>query len=124
MNPLRYPKSWTVYLLHIDPPVHGKRHYIGIARRDNLERRLSQHAHGSGSHLTRAAVLHRSTLTLVRLWHDVTHDFERRLKVRGHAATLCTICTPSLEQQIDQQRRELLQPRWGTSTFAPTNWTR
>ena len=122
MNPYRYPKDWTTYLLHFDQPVQGKRHYLGIAQRQNLERRLLQHAFGSGARLTQAAVQHRSTLSVVRLWHRTNHSFERRLKANGHMRKLCPMCNPDLDQEARDQIRELPKPKWSASTWTPTTW--
>lgn len=83
----------AVYLLHIYPPYHHARHYIGYADDYRLHDRIAAHKAGKGSHLTRAVVAAGHRLTVVKVWMGGTRDFERLLKNRKNAPrTLCPVC--------------------------------
>ncbi len=81
----------TIYLLHIEPPYKGMKHYIGGTEKHPAAR-FAEHAGGVGARLTRNAVNAGCTLHLVRTWPNQTWEFERKLKGRG-AKPLCPICT-------------------------------
>lgn len=80
-----------VYLIHFNQPYKHARHYLGFT--DDLEARLSQHAHGNGARLM--AVIHAAGITwqLARTWEG-DRKRERRLKHQHHSARLCPLCNP------------------------------
>ena len=82
----------AVYLLHIDPPLRHSRHYIGYARRDQLEERIKRHCAGTGGVLPREAVKRGSTITVARVWLNAPQAFERYVKKHGGASRWCPLC--------------------------------
>ncbi len=84
----------TVYLLHIDPPVGGRAHYIGCTNHTDVMTRYRQHLNGEGAQLTKAALKIGSTITLAGFWTEVDWSFEKKLKGRS-AKPLCPVCNPS-----------------------------
>lgn len=80
----------SVYLLHIDPPVNGKSHYIGFTDRDP-ELRLKEHRSGR-SKFTAAMIARGSQLNLVYVWPDGTTLFERWLKNARATKFWCPVC--------------------------------
>lgn len=82
----------TVYLLHFSRPYKHARHYLGFAT--NLQSRLHQHASGNGARLIEVISQAGIEWELVRAWCGKTRFFERRLKRRHGAASLCPACNP------------------------------
>jgi predicted GIY-YIG superfamily endonuclease len=80
----------AVYLLHIDPPVNGKAHYIGYTTRDP-ELRLKEHLAGSST-FTSAMLAKGSTLRLVYVWPTGDMKFERWLKNMQATKHWCPEC--------------------------------
>lgn len=87
------PAQRVIYLLHFSVPVGGAQHYLGIARVDQLPRRLHAHAAGYGAYLTRRAIDAGARLALVRTWQGATFALERSMKRRSHLPRLCPICS-------------------------------
>lgn len=81
----------TVYLLHFDKPHQHARHYIGWAQ--DLEGRLKHHAAGSGAKLTGAAAKAGVKWVVARTWENADRNFERVLKRKKAAPTLCSVCS-------------------------------
>jgi len=81
-----------VYLIHFDHPYQHARHYIGYS--DDVDLRLERHRNGRGSPLLRSVAAAGIGFSLVRLWPNVSRDFERRLKKRKKARLLCPVCNP------------------------------
>lgn len=94
--PLTHCAPHLVYLLHFEPSVGGKSHYLGITRTDQFKRRMREHANGNGARLLRAAAALGSSFYVVRRWENASFAFERSLKNRGHAAQLCPLCNPRI----------------------------
>jgi len=94
----------TVYLLHLNQPLsrgtarNGKPlqagHYIGWT--DDLVGRILEHLEGKGARFTQVCVERGIKWSLARIWDGDQADrkFERRLKNRKAAPTLCPICNP------------------------------
>lgn len=85
-------KTTVVYLIHFDEPYKHARHYIGSAV--DLDKRLEEHARGTGSRLMAVIMAAGIPWQLARTW-DGGRQLERRLKTLGGAARLCPICSPS-----------------------------
>jgi hypothetical protein len=81
----------TVYLLHIEPPYHHAKHYLGWTEFD-VEGRVAYHVSGYGNKLIRAAVKAGHGIIIARTWSDEDRNFERTLKNRKNAPRLCPIC--------------------------------
>jgi predicted GIY-YIG superfamily endonuclease len=80
----------TVYLIHLAKPYKHARHYIGWS--DNLPHRMTLHERGCGSPLLKAASAAGIAWSVVRTWEQADRHFERRLKNRKEAPTLCPVC--------------------------------
>ena len=87
----------SVYLLHLDPPLHRASHYCGYTPDRDVTRRVSEHlACGSkASPLVRAAVQAGSRVVIARTWNGPEADrvFERRIKNRKKVRKLCPVCS-------------------------------
>lgn len=82
----------TAYLLHFDRPFKHARHYIGVTKRDDLDKRINEHRAGRGAVLVRFAVRAGIKIEVARIWCDATFGFEVTLKKRGGAARMCPLC--------------------------------
>lgn len=82
-----------VYILHFDDPLGHARHYIGST--GNLLRRLTAHANGAGSALTREACRRGLRWRLgalgVSTWAAMRRN-EREVKVQRNAERYCGLC--------------------------------
>lgn len=104
----------AVYLIHFEDkisPDHTTQHYIGFADETGLEpldavaRRLEEHYRGRGARLTQVAKERGIHWTPARVWlgGPATRSFERRLKNRKNAPTLCPICNPVAAERLAQE---------------------
>lgn len=83
-----------VYLFHFASPIsdrHTTQHYIGYA--DDIDRREATHRAGAGARLTQVAVERGIDWQRVRVWDGADRQFERKLKNRADAHSLCPICS-------------------------------
>ena len=93
----------TIYLLHFSKPYMHAQHYLGWSQ--DVEGRLQTHVEGNGNPLVAAASAAGSEITLVRTWTGDRH-FERRLKNKKNARSLCPICKPDKNKKhAEGQRR-------------------
>lgn len=83
--------SEGVYLLHLDPPLHHARHYLGWST--DIPKRVDSHLAGKGSPLVRAALKQGSVITLARTWLGLTRNDERRMKDGKNVPRLCPLCS-------------------------------
>lgn len=88
-----------VYLIHFDQKLHHAQHYIGFVDEPThkLEKRIEYHRKGMGSKLLKALVQKGIGFSVVRTWEDGDRNFERKLKNRKKASSLCPICNPKLK---------------------------
>lgn len=85
----------TIYLLHFSRKYHHAGHYIGFVRgntRAAVEDRLERHRSGDGARLLAVITQAGITFECVRIWENVSRDFERKLKKRKCANRMCPIC--------------------------------
>ncbi len=80
----------TVYLLHFSQKYHHAGHYLGFA--ENLENRIEEHRDGRGARLTQVIKNADIEFECVRTWDKKTRSFERQLKNRHDARSLCPTC--------------------------------
>ena len=114
----------TVYLIHLDQPYKGKRHYVGTAI--DPQARLSEHKatswtpfdqprtsegkirlgekRGNGANFL--AVLNHFDIgySIVRLW-DGDRDVERRIKAQKSAARMCPLCASNYGRNHERQMK-------------------
>ena len=96
------PYAGTVYLLHLDAPLRGARnqhgspkagHYIGWTCSPSPARRVGLHARGtSGSKYMAQCKREGIEFHLVKVWHNVDRNFERKLKLRKASGRMCPVC--------------------------------
>lgn len=85
---------YQCYLICFAELVKGKKHYIGMTER-GVHARFDEHVSDIRSAgLTREANARGVEYYLVRSWLDVPVEFERKLKKRHGAATMCPRCCP------------------------------
>lgn len=96
------PKLGTIYLLHFDKPYRHASHYLGWAK--DLEKRLGQHASGSGARLMAVLKEHGIGWTLARTWDDVDRNYERRLKIQGGHSRKCPICWKNRQISLEDPK--------------------
>lgn len=85
-----------VYLIRLDTLLSNKvRYYIGFTPRTPLER-LETHRKGQGAKILAECNRRGITYHIVRVWEDVTRNFERKLKNRKNHKRLCPILNPQL----------------------------
>lgn len=102
-----------MYLLHFDRPYHHARHYVGFTT--NLDQRVERHRAGRGSPLVQAASEAGIAFKVVRVWYNVTAQFERRVH-HMQKKLLCPVCTggsqirPVRPRIADYQEVEDLYP--------------
>lgn len=85
-------RRWRVYLLHVELALGGAAHYVGIAKRERLLRRMREHVNGYGTRRTARYVAHGSRLRLARTWSTDQRELEREIEKADPKARLCPIC--------------------------------
>lgn len=90
------------YLLHFHQPIsekHTCQHYIGFA--NDVNARVSFHRKGkSGVRLLEVAKQRGIGFDVVRIWEDGDKEFERKLKNRHAAPSLCPICRERKKKSV------------------------
>jgi predicted GIY-YIG superfamily endonuclease len=81
----------TVYLIHMDKPLHHAQHYLGYTCLLPTER-LATHQAGQGSAMLRAVNGENISYKIVRIWEGATRTDERQLKKQKNSARFCPIC--------------------------------
>lgn len=85
-------KKGTIYLIHINQPIHGHAgHYLGWSF--DLPSREAAHRRGDGAKLLKEANRKGIGWSVVRTWEG-TLTQERKLKNRKNSVSLCPICNP------------------------------
>lgn len=102
------PTTFIIYLLHFEQRVGRIQHYIGITRADQMTRRMRAHANGYGCATTRRAFKASVPMRLARTWKVESRSAERSIKDRGHAFTMCPICSPELPLEREKKPGQLL----------------
>ena len=94
----------TVYLIHIEPEVAGRRHYLGFTRGSALARVYAHAASDFGTRFLREARERGidAKLTIVRQWLGKTPDFEKQLKREKNLRRHCVICLNLESGEMDQ----------------------
>ena len=82
----------TVYLLHFEEPIAGKRHYLGACKDGNLLNRIRRHQTGHGASLTRRAGDAGIGFYVANVYPDASFETERDMKRKGKLASRCFIC--------------------------------
>lgn len=88
-----------IYLLHIDPPYHHARHYLGYTDRQSptaIEDRLNEHITGQGNGLVFAAYQAGHTITLACVFEG-DGNLERQIKNRRNTPRICPCCRGNSE---------------------------
>jgi hypothetical protein len=97
----------VIYILHIDPPLHHARHYVGWTKDADVSRRVGQHLNQTGrrpSPLVGAALAAGCTVTLAAVLEG-DRALERRLKARGGASSYCPLCKPAYNAKAAARMR-------------------
>lgn len=92
-----------LYLIHFREPYPRDerapiQHYLGFSKsgpygRARVQKRLQNHAAGSGARVMRAITLAGIGWDVVRIWPDGDQTLERRLKkARNYGRALCPVC--------------------------------
>lgn len=82
----------NVYLIHFQEKLAHAGHYLGKA--ENIAERLARHKAGRGAKLLQVLKQKNINFEVVRIWENVSPNFERKLKTAGHNNKLCPICFP------------------------------
>ena len=92
----------SVYILHLDQPLHHARHYVGFSTNNRtLSERLEHHRKGTaGCRFTEVLRERGISFTLARVFKGSQYDrhFERRLKNTKAVPRYCPICNPQAEE--------------------------
>lgn len=97
----------VVYLLHFDRPIspnHTCQHYIGWCW--HLGSRIDQHLKGRGARLTQVAHERGIAFEIAATWPG-SKSFERKLKNRKDARSLCPICRAARRHPAGQLTLDL-----------------
>jgi hypothetical protein len=96
----------TVYLIHfaekignVNNPRAMAQHYLGFAEGGEiaLQRRMGEHADGTGAKIMRAVVERGITWVVARTWRRVKKTKEQELKARKDTKVFCPICNGSVD---------------------------
>lgn len=113
---------YLIYMLHFEPKLKHAQHYVGITKRHRLERRLEEHARGSGSAIVRAAVNAGCRLFLVKTFAAEGFEDERAFKRKTNNRATCPICAGDLFLH-SVEVCEIFRARCPDQTsFAVTSW--
>ena len=80
----------TSYLIHLEIKIAHAQHYIGWAKW--FSTRIRHHQNGTGAKFLAEAVRRGISFEVVQTWKNTDGNFERKLKNRKKARTLCPIC--------------------------------
>lgn len=86
----------TVYILHLDTPLHHAKHYSGFSQNGRtLKQRIAHHENGT-ARCKFTDALHRLGIgfKLARVFIDADRNFERALKNTHNVPYYCPICNP------------------------------
>ncbi len=82
----------TVYLIHFKTRYEHAGHYLGYTQA--LPYRLYLHRQGNGARLMEVVTQAGIDWMLIRVWENADRGFERKLKNRHGAISLCPVCNP------------------------------
>jgi predicted GIY-YIG superfamily endonuclease len=96
----------SVYLLHLSRPLAGSlnRHYLGWVK-GAADKRIAQHANGTGSAFMAEAFRQGITFTVAGIWQGLTRTDERRLKTHKNLPRYCIICRPASARVVMPAQR-------------------
>lgn len=82
----------SVYILHLDTPLHHARHYVGCSQ--DVGKRIELHRKGQASCRFTQVLKERGIgFTLARVFDDTDRTFERKLKNTKNTARYCPLCS-------------------------------
>jgi len=87
--------SGMVYLIHFDEPYEHARHYIGFSK--NFNKRMLEHAAGTGSRLMQVVTEAGITWRVAEVWYGDRY-LERRFKRQKNSARFCPICASESDE--------------------------
>lgn len=100
----------TVYLIHLDTPIHHARHYLSFCASETLQERLHRHTTGNGARLLNVANQRGITYSVVRTWNSATwktaRALERKLKAQKNGPRLCPVCNPRVKGECNHGDNE------------------
>jgi hypothetical protein len=109
----------TVYVLHIEPPLHHAKHYIGWTCDSDPWRRIAEHLSGQGSPLVAAAVAAGRSIDLV-LAVGGNRGLERRFHNR-HGTRVCPRCRAQHPRKPHQFRLPMIR-KGGRALATSPSW--
>jgi predicted GIY-YIG superfamily endonuclease len=92
-----------VYLVHLERPLPGGRHYVGYT--DDLEKRIELHRAGQGAKFLKQANEAGIGWIVVRVWMNADRDKERSIKGMS-ARIVCPVCKA---KAAELARQKMLQ---------------
>ena len=84
-------RTMVVYLLHLRRKLAHSQHYIGFT--EHLDKRLTDHLCGQGARFMEVCFERKIEWRLARMWQGAGREFERKLKRRHGAASICPLCS-------------------------------
>lgn len=98
----------SVYILHLDTPLHHARHYVGFStNKRTLEERIEHHRRGTAScNFTKVLREVGITFTLAKVFAGKQFDraFERKLKKTKAVPHYCPICNPNAPEYTPRKK--------------------
>lgn len=104
-----------VYLIHFDQKYKHCQHYLGFSKDKNFTARIDYHLSNQGSRLIRAVNIANISWSVVRTWPKQDGNFERTLKKRKKASSLCPVCMKIYENLSEDQKAWLKSMIAGTT---------
>ena len=98
-------RTMVVYLLHLRRKLAHSQHYIGFT--EHLDKRLTDHLCGQGARFMEVCFERKIEWRLARAWQGAGREFERKLKRRHGAASICPLCSGKAAVSTENAIREL-----------------
>ena len=96
----------SVYILHLDHPLHHAKHYTGFSKNGRtLQERIEHHRNGTaGCRFTEAIRERGIGFVLARVFKDADRTFERKLKRTKKVTRYCPICNPDAPEYNPKEK--------------------
>jgi predicted GIY-YIG superfamily endonuclease len=104
-----------VYLVHLEKPLPGGRHYVGYT--SDLEKRVALHRSGEGAKFLKQANEAGIGWVVVRVWMNADTDKEKSIKSMS-ARIICPVCKAKAAE-IARQKKLLQVSRSDPSVHKP-----
>lgn len=113
----------AIYLLHCETPDGGAEHYFGSTTTEHFNRRMREHLSRNGSRETKKLFDSTERWWLALCIRMSSRHLERALQRLDDPASVCPVCTPSLDPRLQTDIRILRHRRPNFDAEYPLTWS-